>query len=201
MGGFNPNPDIPLEEIISHYDQKAVAAVQTLIQKGFNMPNRPQYNTSAGPRFYSGELPSDLTNLSDDQLGTYMGLLQEWMQYVGCQLAEADLQLQNAKAKLLGLEAKLRILYQKDGDKKRSNPERDDYLHSDRRFIEMNGEVLYWEGIYGYIRAIARAAENSFAAVSRRITQRGQEIDRHNRTGAATHGGNIPTGPIFGRKS
>jgi hypothetical protein len=125
-----------------------------------------------------------------------MGLLSEWNNYVQAQLAEASGCLSHAKAELELTEAKLRITYQRDPteQKKRSNPERDDYVGTDPRYIQAKGEVLYWEKIYVFVRAIANAAEQSFAAVSRRITQRGQEIDRTNRTQGVTGGTNIPTG-------
>jgi hypothetical protein len=203
MSNFNPSPDMSIEEAMAFFDTRAAQAVNALVVKGFSMPARPQMNTTAGMQYYSGELPHDITSLSDNELGRYMGLLSEWSQYVNCQLAESDLQLQSSKAKLVVLEARLRRLYQKDEEgKKRSNPERDDYMQSDRRHIEQSGEVLYWEGVYGYIKAIAKAADNSFAAVSRRITQRGQDIDRNNRQGNSTGHTNIGPGPIFsGRRT
>lgn len=205
MGSFNPNNEITLEEGINAYRSSASQALSFLAQKGFAMPGPPTYNTQSGPQPFRGEIPSSLTSLTDDQLGTYMGLLTEWNNYVQTQLAEADTQLQEVKAILELTEAKLRILYTRDPDgKKRSNPERDDLMTADRRYVEARSQVIHWETVYKYIRAIANSAENSFSAISRRITQRGQEIDRSNRQGNTTgHSNNhgIPAGRMFGRNS
>jgi hypothetical protein len=200
MTNFAPNAEISLEEGLNLYNLKMQQAQHTLQVKGFAMPRPPMVTTTNGvQQGYRGELPPDLTQLNDSQLGTYMGLLSEWNTYVQVQLAEADMNLSKCKSDLSLVEAKLRILYQKDPEgKKRSNPERDDYVGSDRRFIESQAEVTYWETVYRYIRAIGYGAENAFSAVSRRITQRGQEVDRMNRTAGVTGGSNIPSGAIFG---
>lgn len=200
MSNFDANPEIKLEEGVSLYEARMAQAIQTLGQKGFVMPQPPSYQTSAGVMPYRGDLPKDLTSLNDQELGMYMGLVNEWQGYVQSQLAEARSQLDTAKEKVALIEAKLRISYQYDGDgKKRSNPERDDYVGSDRRYVDAKSQVIYYEAIYQYIRAIAISAENSFSAVSRRITQRGQDIERERRNHGVTGGGNLlPTGPMFG---
>lgn len=198
---FNPSLEMSIEDGIDLYESRAQGAQQSLISKGFISPEPPSYKTENGLiQSYRGELPSDLTVISDTQLGTYMSLLSSWNHYVQCQLAEANIQLAKTKAIMEHVEAKLRITYQRDEEgKKRSNPERDDYVRSDKRYIEAQSNVIYWEAMYTYIKAIANAAESAFSAVSRRITQRGQEIDRNNRTGSV-NGHTNPSGPLFGRR-
>ena len=200
MSNFNPNMEMSLEDGIGLFRQKADEASSDIYRRGFVMPHQPMVASSAGPQPYRGELPSDLTALNDAQLGTTLGLLSEWNNYVQVQLAECSGYLSAAKAELEFIEAKLRLAYQKDPTehKKRSNPERDDYVGTDPRYVQAKSNVLYWEKVYVYVRAIANSAEQSFSAVSRRITQRGQEIDRMNRTNGATGGTNIPAGPMFG---
>jgi hypothetical protein len=155
-------------------------------------------STNAGPQSYRGELPSDITSLNDEQLGVYMGLLSEWNAYVQFQLAEADVQLSQAKSSRSLAEAKLRIAYRLDEEnKKRSNPERDDYVQADRRFVEADSNMHYCESIWRYTKAIAFSADQAFSAISRRITQRGQDIERSRREGSVTGQANIPSGPLF----
>lgn len=198
MGNFEPANNISLEEGIQLYEQRAQQALQLLHSKGFTQPVPPVYQTQAGTHPYQGSIPTNLPDLNDDQLGSYMGLLTEWNGYVQYQLAEADVQYSKVKAILEHVEAKLRIAFGRDeDDKKRSNPERDDYMKSDRRYLEANSNVIYWETLYTHIKAIANSAEQAFAAVSRRITQRGQEIDRGNRGGTVQ---NIPHGAMFGSR-
>lgn len=200
MTNFNLNPELSLEDGLNMLRQKSVAAQQAIFQRGLSMPNQPMVVSKIGPQPFRGELPADLTALDDRQLGTLMGLLSEWNNYAQAQLAEASSNLSISKAEMDFIEAKLRIVYQRDPaeGKKRSNPERDDYVGTDPRYVQAKSDVLYWEKIFLFVRAIANAAEQSFSAVSRRITQRGQEIDRTNRTNGATGGSNIPTGPMFG---
>lgn len=199
MSQLTVNAEIDLQDGIDLYTNTMASSLTMLSQKGFAPPTPPIYQTSTGQMYYRGELPTDLTALTDDQLGTYMGLLSEWNGYVQFQLAEADSQLSAAKAQLALVEAKLRISYKYDEEgKKRSNPERDDCVGSDRRYVDANKNTLYWETIWRYTKAIAFRAEQAFSAVSRRITQRGQEVDRDRRTGNVTGHTNVPTGPLFG---
>lgn len=200
MGNFNPSNDASIEEGIQLYEAKAQQALQFLHAKGFTQPNPPQMTTNIGVMAYQGSIPTNLPDLDDNQLGMYMGLLTEWNSYVQYQLAEADVQFQKTKSILEHVEAKLRIAYGRDEeDKKRSNPERDDFMKSDRRFVEAKSNLIYWETMYTHIKAIANSAEQAFSAVSRRITQRGQEIDRGNRGNSVN---NIPhNGPMFGSRS
>lgn len=190
---------ISMEDGIALYRSKAQAALEALRQKGFGVPNPPMVQSNIGPVVYQGTIPTNLPELDDNQLGYYMGLLTEWNNYVQYQLAEANVKLAEAKSVLELVEGKLRIAYQVDeNDKKRSNPERDDYMKTDQRYVVANSDVIYWDTMYTSIKAIANSAEQAFAAVSRRITQRGQEIDRSNR-GGTVH--NIPSGgPMFGRR-
>lgn len=200
MTRFNPSLEMSIEEGVELYETRAQHALANLSNKGFTNPNPPSYKTKDGVVPYRGEIPAELTELSDNQLGSYMGLLSEWNHYTQYQLAESNVQLQKAKAIMEHVEAKLRISYQRDDEgKKRSNPERDDYVRSDRRYIDAQSTVIYWETMYTYIRAIANAAEGAFSAVSRRITQRGQEIDRNHRSSSVSN--HPSSGPLFGRKS
>lgn len=197
MSNFNPNNSMPLEEGQQLYESKAQHALLTLQQMGFGNARLP---TDAAGVPYQGHIPTNLPDLDDTHLGYYMGLLSEWNNYVQQKLAEANVQLTKAKSILELVEAHLRIAYQTDGnDKKRSNPERDDYMTSDRRYVDAKSNVIYWDTLYTSIRAVANSAEQAFAAVSRRITQRGQEIDRGARVGGTTGHTNIPPGPMFGR--
>lgn len=198
MSNLTLKPEISLAEGLELYESKMASALANINQKGFVSPAPPQVATAAGPQYFRGELPTDVTALTDDQLGTFMGLLSAWNDYVQHQLAEADTQLSKAKSSQALVEANLRIMYQKDAEgKKRSNPERDDYVGIDRRFIDAQSSTLYWETMWRYTKAVANAAEQSFNTISRRITQRGQEVDRGRREGNAGGGNNLPQGPIF----
>lgn len=187
-----------LEEGQGLFEMKYHQAVQTLTQMGFGNAPLPTIQTAAGTVPYQGHIPPNLPDLTDTELGYYMGLISEWNNYVQQKLAETNSQFTKAKAILEHVEAHLRIAYQLDeNDKKRSNPERDDYMTSDRRFVEARSNAIYWDTLYTYLRAVANSSEQAFSAVSRRITQRGQEIDRGNRVGSTTGQTNLPSMPVF----
>lgn len=199
MGNFNPSNDTSIEDGINMYESKARMAIDALASKGFSASVPPIMQTSGGAMPYQGHIPANLPELDDNQLGFYLGLLSEWNNYVQYQLAESSVQLAKSKAVLEHVEAKLRIAYGIDeNDKKRTVQERDDFKTADRRFVQASSDVIYWDTLYTSIRAIANSAEQAFSAVSRRITQRGQEVDRNNRNGGVNQNTNIPTGPIFG---
>lgn len=200
---FAIGQDTTIEEGIQIYESKAQMALDALRAKGFGTPKPPTVQTNMGLMPYQGHIPPNLPDLNDNELGHYMGLLSEWNNYVQSQLAEASVQLAKARSILEHVEAKLRIAYGTDAetDKKRTVQERDDFKTSDRRYIQANSDVIYWDTLYTSIRAVANAAEQGFAAVSRRITQRGQEIDRSGRNNGINQG-NIPShgGPMFGQR-
>lgn len=196
MGNFIPDNSISLEAGIQLYEQRAAQALALLASKGFGTPTPPMMQSNVGNVPYQGHIPTNLPELNDDQLGYYLGLLTEWNNYVQNQLAEVSVHLVTVKEILEHVESKLRIAYGRDEeDKKRTVSERDDYMKVDRRYLEANGNVIYWETLHTHIRAVANSAEQAYAAVSRRVTQRGQEVDRGNRSNGVQ---NIPTGPMFG---
>lgn len=200
MSNFNPSNDTSLEDGVRLYEERAQQALQMLHSKGFGQRTPPQIQTTGGIMPYQGTIPTNLPQLSDNELGYYMGVLTEWNAYVQDQLAQANVQYAKAKAILEHVEAKLRIAYARDeDDKKRSNPERDDHMKTDRRYVEANSNLIYWETLYTHIKAIANSADQAFTAVSRRITQRGQEIDRGNRGGSVANIGH--GGPMFGNRA
>ncbi len=195
------NAEMSLEEGVSLYRQSAEAALKATQQKGFISPPAPCYVGPHGNQIqYMGEIPTDLTTLTDDQLGWYMGLLSEYNGYVQFQLAEADANVTAAKAEETFVEASLRLSYKKDDeDKKRSNPERDDCVQTDRRYVEVHARTVYYEAYWRIAKAIALRAEQNFNAISRRITQRGQDVERDRRNHGVTGSVNIPhSGPMFG---
>lgn len=198
MANFRATEDLTIEEGLNLYQKSVEQAQAALAQNGFASPNLPTYQTQAGVTPYRGELPGDITSMTDDQLGYVMGRLSEWNAYVQFKLAEADAHLTAAKAEVAMVEASLRILYRVDEEqKKRSNPERDDYVNRDRRFVSVKAVELYWDHMWRYTKAVAMGAENSFATVSRRITQRGQEIERERRNMGVSAGTNLAPGPLF----
>lgn len=171
----------PLEEGQQLYARAAEQVVQTIASSGFVLPQVPRFvDQNQNP--LNGQLPPNLTDLTDDQLGWWLGYLSSWSDYVQNKLAEAELQMNSCAAALEFVEADLRISYKYDEHaKKRTDTERKDRVRIDRRYVEARTQSLYTESVYRYTNAIARAAERNWNSVSRRITQRGQDLERHRR--------------------
>jgi len=98
-----------------------------------------------------------------------------------------------AEGKLNMVEAHLLMVHKKDGEKKRPEPERKAMVLTDRRYIEAQANAIYHETYYRYVNAIYKNADQNYTAISRRISQRQQDVERQKRTSGF---GNI-SGPMF----
>jgi len=191
--------ELDLNTGLALFDQHLQKALTNLQNNGFYMPHPPHYQGQGGVSvWYRGELPPDISELSDQQLGWYMSMLSSWNGYVQTKLAEADLNRTNAEEKLNFLQAKLQValIGQKHGNKSLTVSQVKAIIESDKRYVEIKIAYIEFETHYKMIRAAAEAAESNWWTVSRRITQRGQELERDRRTPT----GNIPSGPLFGTR-
>lgn len=157
---------------------------------GFPIPNAPQQMLPGQSRStpYRGEIPENLAELSDDQLTQYMNMLSLWLEFVGHQQTLADMSHKEAMAQLNFAEATIRLTYKMDEEgKKRTAQERDDMVQTDIRYINCRSTELYFDSYLALVANRYRAASQHYKVVSRRITQRGQEIERGNRNEAGAH--------------
>lgn len=192
--------ELPLDDGLALFDQKLQQALLKLQQEGFYMPHAPYYNNGGVNTYYRGELPTDLTEQTDQQLGWYLSMLSTWNAYVQTKLAEADLNRTITEEKLKFLTAKLNValIGHKHGTKALTGPQVKAIVESDRRYVEINITFCSNEATYKMVKAAAESAETNWWTVSRRITQRGQELERDRRTPAAGQG--APRGPMFGTR-
>lgn len=183
MPSFDPNFKMPLDESLAKYEQLIETCKANLAAKGYVEPHRPLIQTTAGMMPFTGELPPNLPDLTDSQLGDLLGKLSEWSSYVSYDLAITNLVRAIAKEQLEDVSANLRILYKQDEEhRKRTEQERKDMMRIDRRFTEANMRFKYWDAYYDIVNSINESAIQNYAAVSRRITQRGQDVERDRRT-------------------
>lgn len=164
---------------------------------GFSIPHAPQQVLNGQVQPYRGEIPENISDLTDEQLAQYMNMLSLWLEYVGTQQTLADMAHKEAEAQLDFAEATIRLTYKTDeAGKKRTVQERDDMVHTDVRYIERKSTALYMESYMALVANRYRAASQHYKVVSRRITQRGQEIERGSRNeGAAPHHNGPPKFP------
>lgn len=156
---------------------------------GFSIPHAPQQLLDGQVHPYRGEIPENVSDLSDDQLAQYMNMLSLWLEYVGTQQTLADMSHKEAEAQLDFAESTIRLTYKTDTEgKKRTAQERDDMVKTDIRYIKCRSTALYMETYLALVSNRYRAASQHYKVISRRITQRGQEIERGNRNEGAAHG-------------
>lgn len=190
---------LPLEEGLAIFDQRLMEAQEKLKTAGFYMAEKPAYNNNGVVTYYRGEMPHNITELSDAQLGWYLSMLSTWNSYVQTQLAEADINRTITREKLEFLEAKLNValMNYKLGKKSLTAAQTKSMVKSDRRYVDMVTTLDYYEAIYKAVKAVTEAAETNWWTISRRITQRGQELERDRRTPPTR---SPTTGPMFGRR-
>lgn len=195
MSTFDPNFRLPLEVGLADLENIIETCKANLAAKGFVEPPQPMIMTQAGMVPFTGALPPNLPDLTDEQLGVLLGQLSAWAAYVGYHLSVTDMVSNVCKEQLEDTSANLRILYKLDEEnRKRTEQERKDMMRIDSRFSKANVRYRYYDSYYEIVKSINEAAIQNYAAVSRRITQRGQDVERDRRSAAI---GQSP--PVFRR--
>lgn len=176
-------PEVSIEEArtILDIEESVMAKITSM---GLGIPGKPVYADATGAsHYFEGDIPHDLTQLTDQQLGFYMSMVTAWMSYVGGQKTLADMRKTIAREQLEVFEAKLRISNKADEEgKRRSNPERDDIVRKHRQIVEARSAYIQLEAIYKFTVTIFNGAEQKFAAISRRITQTTNTHSNNNRS-------------------
>lgn len=194
---FSQVMDASLDEGLRAYDISLKQALENIRSSNFYLPEPPMINDGGIITPYRGEIPSDITSESDQRLAWYLSMLSTWNNYCQTKTAEADINKSNLKEKLLFLDAKLSsALYgEKQGKKLLTNPQIAAVVRCDKRYIEINQLLMYWSALYRMARAMSESSAGNWNTISRRITQRGQDLDRDKRNPR----GVIPAGPLFRR--
>ncbi len=181
MAHFEIENRLPLDDGQNVYRIRD-AVLAEFQRRGFIIPAAPTWVVNGVVSTYQGDIPSDLTVLTDQQLGQLLSMLSGWLAFTGIQMAIARMEKTVANSQLEFTEATIRFSYKYDEDnKKRTVQERDDMVHCDRRYVEAHRSYIYLDSFCTLVELVHKSAEQNYNAVSRRITQRGQEIDRGNR--------------------
>jgi hypothetical protein len=144
----------------------------------------------AGNVAFTGQIPHDLSQLTDDQLTYLLSMIGSWEQYVLGQLALYQTDLRAAEETMDVLWGTLYIQYRYDEiKKKRPEAERKAMIFTDQRYINAKKNLLYQEGLVRLTKPLAEAAARNWSTVSRRISQRGQDIERQKRNDGVQYAG------------
>ncbi len=127
-------------------------------------------------------LPQDLTSLDDNQLGYQLSMFAQWVGYIDWHLANVDGERQQADAYLTFIQARVRIAIKaKGGEKKMTTKDKDDVTETNPEVVSAMQKQMFWESTYRLTKAVRDSVQLGWETISRRITQRGQEIERMRR--------------------
>lgn len=146
------------------------------------------------PQAANPSLPSDITSLDDNQLGYQLSLCAQWVGYIDYQLAHANGERQQAEAYLNYVQARIRLAIKaRGGEKKLTTKDKDDIMETNEEVIRAREKYMFWESTYQLTKSIRDNTQLAWETISRRITQRGQEVDRMRREN------NVANVPVPGR--
>jgi hypothetical protein len=181
MATFSVENKVSLQEGLSAY-QIQDGVLKELANRGIPIPPVPTYMTETGPSYYQGDIPPDLTELSDKQLGKLLGLLSIWIDYLSTQIELAKMSKNVAKEQLDLTASIVRLTYKEDEEgKRRIADERNDLVKRDPRFVEANRIHLHLDSYYELMKVRLSSAHQNYKAVSRRISQVLSDNDRAGR--------------------
>lgn len=173
LGRLNERPSEELEvgkTKLWVYDD----AVQEIQRKGIVLPS----SAVAG---FHGEMPQDITSLDDNDLGDLLSKTSEYCGYVEAELAKAKTALNSATARLEFVKAKVRLQVKANATGRLTNSDKNDLVTTDVDVVHAASVALYHEAIYDLTKTTCNRAQRNWETISRRITQRGQEVERMRR--------------------
>lgn len=139
-------------------------------------------DTAGPPQGFHGEMPANLTSLDDGRVGDLLNQLSAWCGYLDVELSKASATKHQAEAHLTTTRARIRLSLKADEEgKKLTGPDKDDRVECDPRVVEATRQELYYYTYYIILRGVRDEAQKNWETVSRRITQRGQEVGRMRR--------------------
>lgn len=174
LGKVELLPPADLDQDISKFN--IVDSAMMLVQQrtGGLIPNSPPG--------YAGTMPPDITLLDDNGLGQLLNVVGQWCSYLDFQVARADSERMAAEASLTYIRARIRLALKAQNDgKKLTVQDKNDKVDTDPRVVQATSQSMYAESIYKITKTIRDKAQLDWETVSRRITQRGQEVDRMRR--------------------
>lgn len=154
---------------------------QKFYSNGFSAP-------AAVTNGFKGDLPADITSITDNQLGELLNNLSQYLGFVEFKLVEAGTEKSEAESQREFIRARVRMNVRGSGERLTAQ-DKTDAVETDERVLAAERKVLYTTGYWEMLRVVRNNVQKNWETVSRRITQRGQEIDRQVR---GHNVGNVP---------
>lgn len=172
LGAVNLAEAADAEVILKQFDV-VDDAKRSVMGLGFSFAKKP----ASG---FDGQMPKSLTELDDDELGDLLFQLSEWIGWADGEMVNAKLAMDAAQAKVDFLQSHVRLMVRASGEKM-TGPDKLDMMKNDKRVIDAEARLLFCSGVYDMIRSLVNRAQKNWDTASRRITQRGQDVDRMKR--------------------
>ena len=126
---------------------------------------------------FRGDLPPDITTLSDDELGDLLNNLSQYLGFVEFKLVEAEMEKAEAESQKEFIRARVRMNVKGSGERMTAQ-DKTDVVEVDDRVLAAERKVLYTTGYYDMLKVVRNNVQKNWETASRRITQRGQAIER-----------------------
>jgi hypothetical protein len=127
-------------------------------------------------------IPASITSLTDRELGELLTAVGKYCGFVEEQLPVLKGDMEASKSYSDFIQASVRIALKSNlSEGKLTNPERDDRTLVNPAVIDAQNAVLFKEAKWSIAKAIHGRCQRDWDTVSRRITQRGQDLDRSRR--------------------
>lgn len=175
LGDFNTADLSTLEEEAQGFD---VAQDVTAYANGRGLisPRKPDG--------FNGEMPDDITAMDDDELGDHLNKMSQYIGWVEHELALAQLKMETALAQYEYKYSRVRLHIKATIETKLTDKDRTDYVIGSPAVKAAKEKIIFSESFYRITRNIRDQAQRNWDTISRRITQRGQEIERMKREGS-----------------
>lgn len=149
-------------------------AMRAISEVGVKLPGKPQNG-------FDGMVPTALTTLDDDELGDLLQQLHVWCGFIETEFAKAESELEVSKAQLEFIESKVRITIRAMQEGRMTVQDKVDATRTDERVSQAHSKYLFHFTKFNVLKSLRNMSQRAWETVSRRITQRGQDIERMRR--------------------
>lgn len=195
VGSLDLKPAEDISVAVDSFNNVFGEAMEAIRVKGLTLPSVPANG-------YRGDMPSDLSHLDDESLGNLLYNLSSYLGFVQAELVKARCEMDISNTTLDQVRAQIRNRIRERGNDvygKLAAKDKDDLVEIHPDVVAAKRRALYTEAINSFTHTIRDMYQRHWETVSRRITQRGQEIDRMKREGYVS---SIPnqTAKVFRRR-
>lgn len=169
LPAMQPMPPESLEVSLSKFSS-VEAVTSAIMGRGLTFPSLSSD--------FRGEMPQNITHLDDGAIGDLLSKMSEYCGYAETVLADAAVRREAAEEKLNQTRARLLVDLMEAPRGKMNAEEKSAVVECDPRTVEAKGEFLYWKAFHTLTKVLVDRVQRNWDTISRRITQRGQEVDR-----------------------